>query len=98
MSATPGPWFDYDEDGCITAELDLTDAGVEPEGVCLILGGPNAEANADLIMAAPETTAALASLLDELDMITWDSDGPPDSLVEAIEAARPVLRKAKGES
>jgi len=88
---TPGPWVDHEEDGCITAEL-TADGNEMPEGVCLILAGPHAEANAALIMAAPELLAEAERFLE-----AWDNEEATYDF-DDITSLRGVIAKARGES
>ena len=98
MSHTPGPWFvsmepDQDEDGWMGVGVYDCDGGVyavvddEPETIAR----PFCEANARLIAAAPEMLEALERLVE--------AAGPqmaePDL---ALEFARTVIRKARGEA
>lgn len=55
----------------------------------------NAEANAHLIAAAPELYASLAELVSWMPgPLAWHFDAP----IKAVERAREVLAKARGES
>ena len=98
MSHTPGPWYvsmkpDWDEDGWIGVDVYDCDGGVfavvddEPETIAR----PFCEADARLIAAAPEMLEALERLVE--------AAGPqmaePDL---ALEFARTVIRKARGEA
>ena len=97
MTHTPGPWFvsmkpDWDEDGGMGPDVYDCDGGVfavvddEPETIAR----PFCEADARLIAAAPEMLEALEHLVK--------AAGPkmaePDL---ALEFARTVIRKARGE-
>ena len=97
MTHTPGPWFvsmkpDWDEDGGMEPAVYDCDGGVfavvddEPETIAR----PFYEADAHLIAAAPEMLEALERLVE--------AAGP--QMVEpdlALEFARTVIRKARGE-
>ena len=97
MSHTPGPWYvsltpDRDEEGWVGPEVYDRDLGVfavldgEPETIAQ----PWSEADARLIAAAPEMLEALERLVEEC--------GP--QIIEpdlALEFARAVIRKARGE-
>ena len=97
ITFTPGPWFvsmkpDWDEDGGMGPDVYDCDGGVfafvddEPETIAR----PFCEADARLIAAAPEMLEALERLVE--------AAGPqmaePDL---ALEFARTVIRKARGE-
>ena len=98
MTHTPGPWFvsmkpDWDEDGWMGVGVYDCDGGVyavvddEPETIAR----PFCEADARLIAAAPEMLEALERLVE--------AAGP--QMVEpdlALEFARTVIRKARGEA
>ena len=97
MTHTPGPWFvsmkpDWDEDGGMGPAVYDCDGGVfavvddEPETIAR----PFCEADARLIAAAPELLEALERLVE--------AAGP--QMIEpdlALEFARTVIRKARGE-
>lgn len=98
MSATPGPWqVVADDDGLYI----LMEANAGKDAYLAVYASENPEqreADANLIAAAPEMDDALDKLIFELDSITWDSQGPPPTLVDALEDARAVRAKARGES
>ncbi len=92
---TPGPW---------TISGTHHSIGIAPDdgksdGLASVFGcGPQAEANARLIAAAPELLSALEAAYNA---IAWDipggnlSDQEEDALLDVI---REALRKAKGEA
>lgn len=104
---TPGPWE--------TSTLISKDAGREDAQwiICLPDGGdmladltgcPDAEANANLMAAAPELLAALKDVLAEVAALDWvferiimqDGDDPCTSLDIALAAAKESIAKAEG--
>lgn len=104
MSHTPGPWkwnstwkaLEDSEghaiDDSLWNEWDFRQFGFKPR--------PPEEVRANQLLqaAAPEMDGALDKLIFELDSITWDSQGPPSTLIDALEDARAVRAKARGES
>ena len=98
MTHTPGPWFvsmkpDWDEDSGMGPAVYDCDGGVfavvddEPETIAR----PFYEADAHLIAAAPEMLEALERLVEECGPQTIEPD-------LALEFARAVIRKARGEA
>ena len=96
MTRTPAPWFvsmkpDWDEDGGMGPAVYDCDGGVfavvddEPETIAR----PFYEADARLIAAAPDLLEALERLVEAAAI---------SALYEALEFARTVIRKARGEA
>lgn|SRR4051812_43419633 len=91
---TKGPWQAF-RDSDVGRWLIDTAPGVESTNQYVIADdiiGPDAEANARLIAAAPELYTAVVELL-----MTDDGD-LPDSHAKAVGYAKAALAKARGES
>ena len=92
MSHTPGPW---EIEQCSKHEHYNYHIRTDDRGGFALVDDWD---DANLIAAAPEMDGALDKLIFELDSITWDSQGPPSTLIDALEDARAVRDKARGES
>ena len=104
MSHTPGPWFvsmkpDWDEDGWMGVGVYDCDGGVyavvddEPETIAR----PFCEANAPLIVAAPEMLEVLEDLLDTLEEAARSEMDDDGMVSAALSDVRDAIRKARGE-
>lgn len=102
MSAkhTPGPWV-IEENPCVSPALQV--AAFEESGnrhLQILVYSNNQEADARLIVAAPDLLAALDSILSNLDenlqgCFTLESRGDLNASI-AIEQARGAITKATG--
>lgn len=98
---TKGPWSEnqYGELKSPTGK----DIGVWHLGIAHVSRTPEAEANARLIKAAPDLLAALEAFMAHYDQhqkpMTEDERVDNDlAWFEAVDAARPVIARARGES
>lgn len=96
---TPGPWNIVETDkkvfGLITDDGDM---------IADLADARNAEANANLIAAAPDLLEACEDLpIDEFDLVDLDIDAAEfvdncNAFIDAMRKAKAALSKARGES
>ena len=102
MQPTPGPWDWSPQKGkpgeCYQAQVWRPDG----DSLATIESGPEANANARLVAAAPEMRAALHNLVeaaeDAAEVLEHNvCEADAQMLRDEMQAARKALRKAKGE-
>lgn len=109
---TKGPWrVDPHHSGDVQTSDGTVEIGAtwhaSDQGSSLIIRGPNlpdddtADANARLIASAPDLAEALEKAAEHLDragMVTFRDGEISQSFLDAAEAARLALSKARGET
>jgi len=92
---TPGPWIACDHHSGVGWRVESDAAGYPNDGwvICTDMMGPDNEANARLIAAAPDLLEALIAVLD-----TSGARGTYHALkyAEAVERAEALLAKTVG--
>lgn len=84
MTHTPGPWVaDWDSSGCYVASHGAN--------ICVVTG-PNTDANARLISAAPDLLKLLREVMDVVEVVL-DDESEMDTW---LDHARAALAKVEG--
>lgn len=87
---TPGPWF-ADPDGRPGMEWNWHVCTSEDDRICFMSNGPNSEANATLIAAAPDMAEALADIIPP--NLCTTNPNVRDDVIVPMEVTMGELRK-----